>query len=271
MQLLQGALASPYVQRALLVGALLGLCCAVLGVFLVLRRFSLIGDGLGHVALGTVGLALFAGLRPLHVSVPLVMVASLGILHLSRWTRMYGDAAIGLVSATGIAAGVMFASLGGGYNVDLFSYLFGSILAVRPAEIYLSAALAAGVLGAVALFYHDLFAISYDGEHARSLGIRVGLANHLLVLCTALTVVLGIRVIGTMLISSLVVFPAVTALQLARGFRMTILLAMLSAVLSVAAGVICSYVYRLPTGASIVMANLALFILAIAGRLLFRR
>jgi zinc transport system permease protein len=248
-----------FVQRALAAGIFISLSCAVLGCFLVLRRFAMIGDGLAHVSFAAVALSVAAGLAPLAAAVPLVMLLSLGILRLEEKTNLYGDTAIGLVSSLALAVGVLLAGAGGGYNIDLFSYLFGSILAIRESELILSAALSAAVLIIVHLFYHDLFSITYDEDFARVSGIKTDRINKILILLTALTVVLGIRAVGTLLVSGLIIFPAVTALQFSRGFRATILIAMVCGVLSVTAGIIVSFVLDLPTGATIVIINFFLF------------
>lgn len=253
------ALQYPFVQRAIVSGVFIGCCCAFLGVFLVLRRLSLIGDGLAHVSLGAVGLALLLNVVPLWLTIPLVLIASVGILWLTEKAEVYADAAIGLVSAVSIALGITLASVGRGFNVDLFSFLFGSILAISLPEVILSVALSIVVIGVMILFYNELFAIAFEEEYARVLGISVEKINRVLILCTAMTVSLGIRVVGTMLISSLIIFPAVTALQVARGFKLAFVLATLFSVISVIAGVFVSYLWDLPTGATIVLVNFFIF------------
>ena len=261
-----------FIQRALVAGTLIAVLCAVLGVFLVLRRLSLIGDGLAHVTFGSVAVALMLRINPVYVtlaSVPLVLLSSLGILKLTDKARIYGDAAIGIVSSLGIACGVLLASVAGGYNVDLFSYLFGNILSISSTELAIAAVLFVVAMIMVALFYNDLFAITFDEDLARSSGIRTGPINRVLVLLTALTVVLAMKVVGIMLISALLIIPAVTALQVARGFRATIVVAAGIAVFSVVSGIFGSFVLNLPTGATIVVINIALFVLAIAGKRAF--
>jgi zinc transport system permease protein len=255
-----------FVQRALVAGIFISLSCAALGCFLVLRRFAMIGDGLAHVGFAAVAFSFVIGLAPLAAAIPLVMLLSLGILRLGEKTNLYGDTAIGLVSSLAMAVGVLLAGAGGGYNIDLFSYLFGSILAIRESELILSVALSAVVVLVVKLFYHDLFSITYDEDFARVSGIKTGRINKMLILLTALTVTLGIRVVGTLLVSSLIIFPAVTALQFSRGFRATILIAMGCGALSVTAGIILSFVLDLPTGAVIVIVNFFLFAAAFLSR-----
>ncbi len=255
------ALQFTFIQRALLAGCFVAICCAFLGVFLVLRRFALIGDGLAHISFATIALGLLVHVTPIFVSIPLVILAALGILRLTDRSLVYGDAAIGLLSAMGVATGVLVASVAGGFNVDLFSYLFGNILSVSPTEVVLSVVLSVVIIGAVKFFYHDLFATTFDQDHAQVSGIRTGLINKILIILTALTVVLGIKVVGTMLVSSLIIFPAVSALFIARSFKMAIFLATIFAVLSVIAGIFISYVWNLPSGATIVYVNFIIFVI----------
>ena len=254
-----------FIQRALIAGSLIAVLCSVLGVFLVLRRLSLIGDGLAHVTFGSVALSLVMGLNPVYVTVaaiPFVMLSSLGILKLTVKARIYGDAAIGIVSSLGIACGILLASVAGGFNVDLFSYLFGNILAVGKADLVIAAVLFIVVMLAVAIFYRDLFAITFDEELARSSGIRTEAINTVLVLLTALTVVLAMKVVGIMLISALLILPAVTALQVARSFLATIIGSCCFAMVSVVTGIFGSFIFNLPTGGSIVVVSFIMFIVA---------
>jgi len=260
-----------FIQRALIAGCFVGLLCSILGVLLVLRRLSLIGDGLAHVTFGSVALGLVFKIYPLYVAVPMVMLSSIGILKLMEKARIYGDAAIGVVSALGIAGGVILASVSGGFNVDLFSYLFGNILAISMTEVIISIVLSVLVLMLIYLYYHELFSITFDGEFAGVSGISTEKINIMLVLLAAMTVVLAMNVVGILLVSALLILPAVTSLQLARGFGNAILLAALAAVGSVVTGIFISLLMNLPTGATIVMVNLLLFMLAFAIKIMKTR
>lgn len=254
-----------FIQRALLAGILVAVLCAVLGMFLVLRRLSLIGDGLAHVTFGSVALALVAGLQGvamLAVTLPVVLLSSLGVLRLSERGRLGGDAAIGIVSSLGVALGVVLAGIGGGFNVDLFSVLFGSILAISQAEIVVAVVLSVVVLGVLTYWYNDLVALTFSEELARVAGIRTRFLKGLLAILTALTVVLAMKLVGVMLISALLILPASTALQMARGFRAAVALAVLTAVVAVVAGIIFSFLLNLPTGATIILLAFGLFSLA---------
>lgn len=260
---IQQALAFGFIQRAIIAGSFIAFICSLLGLFLVLKRFALIGDGIAHVGFAAVALGLFLHQSPLVFLVLLVAVASLLILELAERGKVFSDTSIGIVSSSSVAVGVMLASLAKGFNADLFSYLFGNILAVSASEVRMAVTLSLIVLILVAIAYHDLFAIAFDDELAKASGVRTRLINRLLVVMTAITVVLGIRLVGTMLVSSLIILPASTALQLVKGFRAAIFYAAFVAVGSVWAGIFLSYILDLPTGATIVLLNLAAFLSAL--------
>ena len=253
-----------FMQRAYLAGSFIAVLCAMLGLFLVLRKLSLISDGLSHVSFGAIALGLFFGFYPFYVAIPVVLAASYFILKLTEKARMYGDAAIGIVSAFGIAGGVILASLSKGFNVDLFSYLFGNILSISNREVYLSLGLSLVVLSVIILLYNDLFSTTFDEEYARITGIRIERINLILTFLTAGTVVLAIKVVGIMLVSALLILPAVTALQIAKGFKVAMIISILVATLSVLAGITISFYLDLPAGATIVMFNVVLFSIALA-------
>jgi zinc transport system permease protein len=251
-----------FLQRAVIAGTLIAVLCSVLGVFLVLRRLSLIGDGLAHVTFGSVALALlfsFTSVYTTIAAIPCVLLSAIGILKIAEKARVYGDAAIGIVSSLGIATGIMLASLAGGFNVDLFSYLFGNILSISRTEVLVAVALFVVVLLTVWFFFNELFAITFDEELAVTSGIRVERINWVLVLLTALTVVLAMKVVGIMLISALLILPAVAALQIARGFKMAIALSVSLGITSVLGGIVFSFILNLPTGATIIIINFILF------------
>jgi zinc transport system permease protein len=263
-----------FMQRALIGGSLIAILCSVLGIFLVLRRLSLIGDGLAHVTFGSVALALFFRLQSVYLTlaiIPIVLACAMGILKLAQKAKIYGDAAIGIVSALGIATGVMLASIAGGFNVDLFSYLFGNILSITSSELIIAAVLFVIVITGVCIFYNDLFASTFDEELAKSSGIDTDRINAVLVLLTALTVVLAMKVVGIMLISALLILPAVSALQVAKGFKTAIVCAACIGVCTVVVGISLSFTMNLPTGATIVIINFFTFLAAFAARNILRR
>jgi zinc transport system permease protein len=242
----------------------------VLGLLLVLRKLSLIGDGLSHVGFGAIALGLFFGIYPFYVAVPVVIAASFLILKLTEKAKIYGDAAIGMVSSVGIAGGVILASLSRGFNVDLFSYLFGNILAISTQEVYLSVGLSLLALFITVFFYHDLFSSTFDEQYARISGIRTDRINLMLTTLTAVTVVLAIKVVGIMLVSALLILPAVTALQAARGFKTAMIMAAGISVFSVLTGITVSFYADLPAGAAIIAVNFFLFLLFFFSKKVFR-
>ncbi|KJJ85601.1 Mn2+/Zn2+ ABC transporter permease [Candidatus Omnitrophus magneticus] len=259
-QQIQESLQYAFIQRAIIAGCFMAVGCSFLGVFLVLRRFSLIGDGLAHVSFAGVALGLFFNSQPMLISIPLVSLASLVILKLNEKAAVYGDAAIGLVSSFSIALGVIIASTSGGFNVDLFSYLFGNILSVSKLEVWLTIVISSLVAVVTIFFYHDLFSITFDEEHARVSGVNVKLVNKILILLTSFIIVLGIKIAGTMLVSSLIILPPISALQVARSFRSVIILSSIFAVISVITGIFVSYIFNLPSGATIIMINFIIFV-----------
>jgi zinc transport system permease protein len=252
-----------FIQKAFLAGSAVAIACSSLGLFLVLRKMSLIGDGLSHVSFGAIALGLFFGLYPFYVAIPVVMVASLLILKITEKAKVYGDAAIGIISAVGISGGVILASLSGGFNVDLFSYLFGNILAVSNTEVILSILLSFAVLICIYFFYWDLFSATFDEEYARTTGIKVDFINRLLTLLTAITVVLSVKIVGIMLVSALLILPAVSALQMSKSFKVAMFISNIIAFVSVLLGITSSFFLDLPTGATIVMINVLFFCLTL--------
>lgn len=259
----------PFLARAMIVGVLVALCAALLGVSLVLKRYSMIGDGLSHVGFGALALALAMGWAPMAVAVPVVVAAAFLLLRLSETSKIKGDAAIGLISSSALAAGVVVISLSSGMNADVNGYLFGSILAMSNADVVLSVILSAVVLVLFVLFYNKLFAVTFDESFAKATGTRTEIYNMLIALLTALTIVVGMRVMGAMLISSLVIFPALTAMRVCRSFKAVVITAAGVSVVCLTVGLAASFSFDTPAGASVVLANLAVFIVfALAGKLL---
>ncbi len=258
-----------FVQRAMIAGVLIAAVSALLGMFLVLRRFSLIGDGLAHTTFGSVAVVLLIGISPLYVTLaalPLVMIASLAIFKLTSSRKINADAAIGIVSSLGIAAGIIFASLSGGFNVDLLSYLFGNILTVNNTELFLSFIVFLIVVAMVIYFYDDLFAVTFDQELAQSIGVNTRRINVILFLLTAIAAVLAMKVAGIMLVSALLILPALTALQLSVSFRATMIAAVAFSILAVVCGIIFAFLLNLPAGATIVLFNICFLLLVFVAK-----
>jgi len=260
----------PFMQRALIAGVLVSLCAALLGVSLVLKRYSMIGDGLSHVSFGALAIAVALGVTPLYFSIPVVIVAAFLLLRVADNPRWNSDAAIAVMSASSLAVGILVVSRTTGMTTDVDNYMFGSVLAMSKTDVILSVVLCAAVLVLFVLFYHKLFAITFDESFSRATGLNVNRYNTLLAILTALTIVLGMRMMGAMLISSLVIFPALTAMRLFRSFRSVILCSAVTSVACFCAGLTISFVYSTPVGATVVAANLTLFLLSCLIRL-FRR
>lgn len=266
LELIQQAWTYDFVRDALIVGVLVAISCAMLGTFLVLRKLSLIGDGLAHVSFAGVAIAMLTAQSPLIVGIILVSLASILILKLHEKTNIHGDAAIGLVSSLAIAIGVLLTSISGGYNVDLFSYLFGSLLVISQTDLILSIILAVMVVALIIWQYPKLFAMTYDEEYAKIIGINVKNLNYMISILTAITIAIGIRIVGTMLISSMIIFPAISALQLTQSFKMTLIVAAMISAVSVVVGVLVSFAGNLPTGATIVLINGIVFMMSFVYR-----
>jgi len=252
-----------FVQRGIIAGTFIAVLCSVLGMFLVLRKLSLVGDGLAHVTFGSVAVGMLLKVYPFYVAIPLTVMSGVGILKLIQRTRMHGDAAIGVVSSAGVSIGVLVASLAGGFNVDLLSYLFGNILAISKGEMVLSIILSIGVILVVLLYYNQLVSITFDEELAKVSGIKTEKINTLLIILISLTVVLSMRVVGIMLVSSFLILPNVAALQLAKSFKKAIIFSIGISVFSVVFGIAISFSFNLPTGATIVLTNLLVFLLSL--------
>ena len=245
-----------FVQRGLVAGSLVAAACALLGVFLVLKRLSLIGDGMSHICLMGVAVALLTSTNPVYMSIPIVAVSSLGIMKISRTFKIYGDAAIGIVSAAGLSVGLLLTALAGGFNTDLLGFLFGSILTVSRGEAGLCMLLLLVVVGGIVSFYRLLVATCFDESFARTRGVKTQLVNAGLVLITSVAVVLSFKVVGIFLISALIIIPPVSALLVSRTFKQVLWLATGFSVVSVWLGVYGSFVFNIPSGAAIILVNL---------------
>lgn len=261
MSLLLEMFTYPFIVRAFVVGVLVSLCAALLGVPLVLKRYSMIGDGLSHVSFGALAIALACGWSPLPVSIPVVILAALGLLRLTENSRIGADAAIAVTSASALALGIIVTSLTTGMTTDVDSYMFGSILAMDRADVALSVGLSIAVLVLFVMFYHRLFAITFDESFSRATGVKVGHYNTVLSVLTALTIVLGMRMMGALLISSLIIFPALTAMRVFGTFRSVTICAAVVSVVNFLLGMVLSYVLETPSGASVVMVDLVVFLL----------
>jgi zinc transport system permease protein len=249
-----------FLVRALVVGLLVSLCASLLGVSLVLKRYSMIGDGLSHVGFGALAIATAMNMAPLAVSIPVVVLAAFLLLRLSENSKIKGDAAIALVSTGALAIGVFVISVTTGMNTDVCNYMFGSILAMSKSDVMLSVVLSIAVLIMFVLFYHKIFAITFDETFVRASGVKAGMYNMMIALLTALTIVLGMRMMGAMLISSLILFPALTSMRICKKFKTVTICSAFVSVVCFFAGIVLSYIYAIPSGASVVMVNIFAFL-----------
>ena len=250
-----------FMQRALIVGVLVSLCAALLGVSLVLKRYSMIGDGLSHVGFGALAIATALNAAPIAVCIPVVVAAAFLLLRLSTTGKLKGDAAIAMISTGALAVGVIVLSLSTGMTSDVNNYLFGSVLAMSVSDVRLSIVLAIVVLILFVIFYRQIFAVTFDETFARATGSHAEAYNMLLALLTAVTIVLGMRVMGAMLISSLIIFPALTAMRVCKSFRSVTICAAIVSVFCFFIGLFMSYLLSTPAGASVVVVNIFAFIL----------
>ncbi|MDD6965616.1 MAG: metal ABC transporter permease [Firmicutes bacterium] len=254
----------PFIQRALIVGVLVSLCAALLGVCLVLKHYSMIGDGLSHVSFGALSVAVALGVSPLWISIPIVIIASFCLLRISENAHMKNDAAIAVVSSSALAIGITVTALTTGINTDVSSYMFGSILVMNEQDVMISIVLCVIVLALFILFYSRIFSITFDENFSKASGIPVGRFNALLSVLTAVTITLGMRMMGAMLISSLIIFPALIAMRLQRSFSGVIIAAAITAVIDFLLGLVISFLLSTPTGASIVLVNLCVLLIVTA-------
>ena len=249
-----------FATRAIVVGICVSLCAALLGLPLVLRRYSMIGDGLSHVGFGTIAIALPLGLSPLTVSIPLVTLAAFLLLRLRESSKLRGDAAIALISCSSLAIGVIIISLTVGMNVDIYNYMFGSILAIKKDEAYLCVIISAIIIILFILFYNKIFVVIFDENYAKASGVNIEFYNMLLAILTAIIIVIGMRIMGAMLISSLIIFPAITSMRILKTFKSVVICSSILSICCFLLGFMVSFAYNIPTGASIVVANLLSFV-----------
>ncbi len=244
-----------FLQKALIVGTLVSLCSALLGVSLVLKRYSMIGDGLSHIAFGALAISAALNATPMLFSVPIVILAAIILLRISHNSKFNGDSAIAVIATSSLAVGVFIVSKSGS-NTDLSNYLFGSILSISRFDTYLCVILSVIVILLFCLFYHKIFAVTFDEAFAKATGIPVSFLNTLIAILTALTIVVGMRLMGTLLISSLIIFSPVSAMRICKTFKGVIILSALLSMFNFILGLTYSYIFSSPTGATIVIVSL---------------
>lgn len=250
----------PFITRAFIVGIIISLCASLIGVSLVLRKNSMIGDGLSHVAFGAFALAIVFGIAPLEFSIPIVIIASLSILKINSG-KLNGDAKIALISASSLALGTFIISVVKGVNTDINNYLFGSILSIDNKDLIISITLGIIVTITYIISYNKIFAITFDEQFAKGIGINTDFYNTLFAILCSITVVLGMRLMGSLLISSLIIFPAISSMLIFKNFKQVVISSTIISIITFTLGIITSYILEVPTGATIVIANLIILIL----------
>ncbi|MBO5289013.1 MAG: metal ABC transporter permease [Spirochaetales bacterium] len=251
-----------FILRALIAGSLVALCSALLGVILVLKRYSMIGDGLSHVGFGAIAIAMTLNVTPLVVSLPVSLAAAFFLLRISsKDSGIKGDAAIALISTSALAIGILVTSVTCGLNTDVTAYLFGSVLALSNLDVWLSIILSVVVLTLFIWFYHRIFAVTFDEPFATASGISSSRYNRMIALLTALTIVIGMRLMGAMMISSLIIFPVLTSMRVFKSFRSVTISSAVLSVICFFIGLVTSFIWSAPAGASIVVANLVMFLI----------
>lgn len=248
-----------FMVRAITVGLLVSLCASLLGVSMVLKRYSMIGDGLSHVGFAALAAAAAAGMAPLKVAIPVCIAAAFLMLRISENSKLKGDATVAIVCSGALAIGVMIISMSSGMNTDVNNYMFGSILSLSDEDALVSRILSIIVVLLFIVFYNRIFAVTFDENFARATGTRAGLYNGILAVLTAVTVVIGMRMMGALLISSLIIFPSLSSMRICKRYRMVIISSVIISVVCFMIGITVSFTMSTPAGASVVCANLVVF------------
>jgi len=249
------ALSYTFMQKALVAGIAVGIICSFMGTFLVLRRYSLFGDGIAHVAFGGISVGLFLGVFPLWTAFIVSIFGGLGLQKLRQSTKISGDSAVAVVLVSGLAVGVILVSSSGGFSVDLFSFLFGSILLISNEDTIMILAISAGIIATLTIMQKQFLHLTFNEEQAKLVGLRTTLLNYAFVVLASITVVTSMRLVGILLISALIVIPNITAMMFGKGFKKTVFISMSISVISVVSGILVSYFLNVaPSGTIVVIA-----------------
>lgn len=269
MDILAEMLSFDFIVRALAVGILVSLCASLLGTSLVLKRYSMIGDGLSHVGYGALAVAAAFNLAPLQVAIPVVIIAAFFLLRLSQNSKLKGDALIAIISCSALSIGMIVVSLFE-VNIDVNSYMFGSILSLQEEDVILSVISSFVVIILYVLFYKRIFAVTFDESFSKATGIKTGIYNGLIAILTAVVIVVGMRLMGALLISGLIIFPSLSAMRICKSYRGVTVFSAAISVISFIIGLFITFYLPVPTGACIVITNLAAFIICtIIGKIAF--
>lgn len=252
-----------FLQNAIIGGVLIGITCAIIGNFIVLRKMAFLGDGLAHISFGGVAAGILFKINPLISALGFSILSGIGIQKLKDM-KIYSDAAIGIFFSFGLALGVILISLSTGYSVDLYSYLFGNILAINTLDLILMSGMMGVALLVVVLLYKELFYITFDEETAEANGLPVKLLNQILIIICALAIVTSMKIVGILLVSSFLIIPSTTSLVLRiKSFKKTIVVSVIISILSVIVGIVGSYYTNVATGGAIVMTLVLIFVAAL--------
>ncbi len=251
----------PFMIKAIIAGLLISICSSILGVILVLKRYSMIGDGLSHVGFGALAIATALNKEPLTISIPIVVIVSFFLLKINENRKIKGDSAIALISTSSLAIGVMVISMTTGMNTDVSNYLFGSILGLTNKDVVLITILTIIVLLFFIFFYNKIFAITFDEIFSKATGINANLYNMIIAFLTSLVIVLGMKTMGSLLISSLMIFPTLTSMRVFKSFKQVMINSLIISIICFLIGIFISYIYNMPTGASIAVINICAFLI----------
>ena len=256
-----------FMQRALITGVAAAICCAMVGLYLVLKRYSLFGDALSHMAFGGIALGYFLNVYPICTATAVSVSAAMGITKLRKSTKISGDAAIAVMLSSGLGMGVILVSAAHGFTIDLFSFLFGSVLLTSASDTLSFLAISCGVIAILIILRKPLLHFTFDEEQAKINGISVEKLNYLFIALAAVTVIITMRLVGILLISALIVLPNITSMMMGKGFKKTMAISISLSVAATAIGIILSYPLNLAPSGSIVMILVAMYV----GTLLARR
>jgi zinc transport system permease protein len=255
-----------FMQRALIAGIAVAAICSVIGLFLVLRKHSLFGDAMSHVAFGGLSIGLFLNLYPIWTAFAFTIVAALGITKLTDSIKIPPDSSVAVLLSSGLAVGIVLISLSGGFSLDLFSFLFGSILLTSTQDAVAIVLLSIVILSIIATMYRRLMYVTFDDKQAGVSGINVKLVNYVFIVLAAITVVTSVRLVGVLLISALIVLPNITAILFGKGFKRTAMISICIAIASVVSGIIISYIVNVAPAGAIVLMSVGMFLCTILAR-----
>jgi zinc transport system permease protein len=260
-----------FMQRALASGVVIAIICSIIGLFLVLKRHSLFGDAMSHVAFGGIAIGLFTNVYPLWTAFIVSVLAALGMTKLQEFAKIPADSAVAVLLSAGLAIGIVLISLSGGFTLDLYSFLFGSILLVSVQDLVIILVVGGLVITIMSMIYKRLTYVTFDEEQASVSGIGVKEINYIFIIVASITVIASIRLVGVLLISSLIVLPNITAITVGKGFKKTTLISCGVSVSSVIVGIIISYIMNIPPSGAVVLTETSIFLAAIFGTHIFKK